>query len=48
SVYVDGAPERLFGQTVNVRIEKAFQNGMSGSIETTETTLTSNKKAQAA
>jgi len=33
---------------VNVRIEKAFQNGMSGTIETTETTLTPNKKAQAA
>lgn len=48
SVYVDGAPERLFGQTVNVKIEKAFQNGMSGTIETTETTLPSNKKAEAA
>lgn len=36
SVYVD-APERLFGETVDIRIEKAFQNGMSGSIVTTET-----------
>ncbi|MFN7113540.1 MAG: tRNA (N6-isopentenyl adenosine(37)-C2)-methylthiotransferase MiaB [Alphaproteobacteria bacterium] len=52
SVYVDDAPERLFGQTVNVRIEKAFQNGMSGTIDTTETVLTDtttpSKKAEAA
>ncbi len=39
SVYVD-APERLFGQTVDVKITAAFQNGMSGEVATTETTLT--------
>jgi tRNA-2-methylthio-N6-dimethylallyladenosine synthase len=39
SLYVD-APERLFGQTVDVRITAAFQNGMSGEIVTTETTST--------
>lgn len=38
SVYVD-APERLFGQTIDVKITHAFQNGMSGSIVTTEETL---------
>ena len=44
SVYVDDAPDRLFGQIVNVKIEKAFQNGMAGTIATTETTLTSDNK----
>ncbi len=38
SVFVDGN-ERLLNQTVDVRIEKAFQNGTSGSIVTTEETL---------
>jgi tRNA-2-methylthio-N6-dimethylallyladenosine synthase len=37
SVYVD-APERLFGQIVDVKITNAFQNGMAGEIITTETT----------
>lgn len=37
SVYVD-APERLFGQTVDVVIDNAFQNGMSGSVLIKETT----------
>lgn len=37
SVYAD-ANERLFGQTVNVKIDKALQNGLAGSIVTTETT----------
>jgi len=32
------ANERLFGQTVDVEIEKAHPNGLSGSIITTETT----------
>ncbi len=41
SVYLD-APARLFGQTVDVTITAAFQNGMSGEIETTETTLSQN------
>lgn len=36
SVYV-GANARLFGHTVDVSIEGAFQNGMSGRICTTET-----------
>ena len=31
SVYVD-APERLFGKTVDVKIEQAFQNGMAGRV----------------
>ncbi len=39
SLYVD-APERLFGQTVDVQITAAFQNGMRGEIVTTETTAT--------
>ena len=34
SVYVD-APERLFGQIVDVEITRAFQNGITGSIVTT-------------
>ena len=38
SVYVD-APERLFGQTVDIHIDKTFQNGMAGSVVTTEETL---------
>jgi hypothetical protein len=42
SVYVDGAPERLFGQTVNVKIEKGFQNGMSGTIDIIDTNDTPN------
>ncbi len=37
SVYVD-ANSRLFGTIVDVQIEKAFQNGLSGKIATTETT----------
>ena len=44
SVYVDGS-ERIFGQTLNVTITAAFQNGMSGDIETTETTLTTQNAA---
>ncbi len=48
SVYVDDAPDRLFGQVVNVKIEKAFQNGMAGTIDTTETPLTSHNKDKAA
>jgi tRNA-2-methylthio-N6-dimethylallyladenosine synthase len=47
SVYVD-AHERLFGHIVDVQIEKAFQNGMAGTIVTTETTSTSSKKREAA
>ncbi len=37
SVYVT-APERLYGEMIDVKIEKAFQNGMAGTIATTETT----------
>lgn len=37
SVYVT-APERLFGQMMDVTIEKAFQNGMAGTIQTTDVT----------
>lgn len=37
SVYAEAAP-RLFGQFVDVRIDKAFQNGLSGTISTVETT----------
>ncbi|MBI3442019.1 MAG: tRNA (N6-isopentenyl adenosine(37)-C2)-methylthiotransferase MiaB [Proteobacteria bacterium] len=40
SVYVD-APERLFGQIVDVRIDKASQNGTAGTIVTTEEVLSS-------
>ena len=47
SVYVD-APERLFGHTVDVKIEKAFQNGMSGTVVTGETTLATPDKKEAA
>ena len=37
SVYVT-APERLYGEMIDVKIEKAFQNGMAGTLATTETT----------
>jgi tRNA-2-methylthio-N6-dimethylallyladenosine synthase len=37
SVYAE-ANERLFGHTVDVRIDKALQNGLAGSIVTTEQT----------
>ncbi len=37
SVYVT-APERLYGEMIDVTIDKAFQNGMAGTIATTETT----------
>ena len=37
SVYVD-APERLFGQTIDVEITRAFQNGITGTIVTSEST----------
>ena len=47
SVYVD-APQRLFGQTVDIKIERAFQNGLSGTIVTTETVSTPSKKAATA
>jgi tRNA-2-methylthio-N6-dimethylallyladenosine synthase len=43
SVYVD-APEELFGQTVDVRIDRAFQNGITGTI----LSPTSNQKREAA
>ncbi|MBU6475636.1 MAG: tRNA (N6-isopentenyl adenosine(37)-C2)-methylthiotransferase MiaB [Alphaproteobacteria bacterium] len=38
SVYVD-ASERLFGEIVDVEIVRAFQNGLSGEIVTTEAAL---------
>ncbi len=48
SVYVT-APERLYGEMVDVTIEKAFQNGMAGTIATTETTTkTPSQKKEAA
>jgi tRNA-2-methylthio-N6-dimethylallyladenosine synthase len=48
SVYVD-ANERLYGETVDVRIERAFQNGITGTIVTTEETLTTpNQKRETA
>lgn len=48
SVYVT-APERLYGQMIDVTIEKAFQNGMAGTIATTEiTTKTPSQKKEAA
>jgi tRNA-2-methylthio-N6-dimethylallyladenosine synthase len=37
SVYVT-APERLFGEMMDVTIDKAFQNGMAGTIKTTDVT----------
>ena len=45
SVYVD-APERLFGQIVDVKITQAYQNGITGTIVTTET-LTKEKREAA-
>jgi tRNA-2-methylthio-N6-dimethylallyladenosine synthase len=51
SVYA-AAPERLYGEIIDVTIEKAFQNGMAGTIVTTETDTdthsTPNKKREAA
>jgi len=47
SVYA-GAPERLYGETVPVRIDRAFQNGMAGTIVTTEETSTSPQRKRAA
>ena len=47
SVYVD-APARLFGEIVNVTIKEAFQNGMSGTIHTSESETTPSKKREAA
>jgi tRNA-2-methylthio-N6-dimethylallyladenosine synthase len=44
SVYA-AAPERLFGATVDVKIERASQNGITGTIVTSEETL---KKREAA
>jgi len=46
SVYVE-ANERLFGSTLNVKIEKAFQNGLSGTIVTTESILTPSEREAA-
>ena len=46
SVYVD-APERLFGQTVDVEITRAFQNGITGTIVTTESTPQPEKREAA-
>lgn len=46
SVYVD-APERLFGQIVNVEITRAYQNGITGTIVTTEETSTREKREAA-
>jgi tRNA-2-methylthio-N6-dimethylallyladenosine synthase len=46
SVYVD-ANERLFGHTVDVRIERAHQNGMAGAIVTTEINSTPSKREAA-
>ncbi len=47
SVYVT-APDRLFGEMTDVTIEKAFQNGMSGTIVTTELQSTPSQKREAA
>jgi tRNA-2-methylthio-N6-dimethylallyladenosine synthase len=47
SVYV-AASERLYGQTVDVRIDDAFQNGMSGTIVTAETLSPASQKRDAA
>ena len=50
SIYVE-APNRLFGEILNVKINKATQNGLSGTIVTTEedsTTLSPNKERAAA
>ena len=42
SVYVD-APERLFGQTIDIEITRAYQNGITGTIVTTPETLIPNE-----
>jgi tRNA-2-methylthio-N6-dimethylallyladenosine synthase len=47
SVYVD-APPRLFGKIVDVRIDKATQNGTAGTIVTTEETLNPSHERTAA
>jgi len=50
SVYA-AAPERLYGEIIDVTIDKAFQNGMAGTIVTTETDnthSTPSKKREAA
>jgi len=47
SVYVV-APQRLIGEIVDVNIEKAFQNGMSGSIVTISADSTPSEKREAA
>jgi tRNA-2-methylthio-N6-dimethylallyladenosine synthase len=47
SVYVD-APQRLFGKIVDVRIDKATQNGTAGTIVTTEETLNPSHERTAA
>ena len=46
SVYVD-APERLFGQIIDVEINRAFQNGITGTIVTTESTPQPEKREAA-
>ncbi|MDE1151109.1 MAG: tRNA (N6-isopentenyl adenosine(37)-C2)-methylthiotransferase MiaB [Micavibrio sp.] len=47
SVYVI-APQRLLGEITDVNIEKAFQNGMSGSIVTISADSTPSEKREAA
>jgi len=48
SVYVT-APERLYGEILDVTIEKAFQNGMAGAITTIrEKNTTPSEKREAA
>ena len=44
SVYVN-APERLFGEIIDITIEKAFQNGMSGTVLQHDTTRTEREAA---
>jgi tRNA-2-methylthio-N6-dimethylallyladenosine synthase len=44
SVYVT-APERLFGEIIDITIDRAFQNGMSGTILQHETTSTEKREA---
>jgi tRNA-2-methylthio-N6-dimethylallyladenosine synthase len=46
SVYVS-APERLFGEIMDVTIDRAFQNGMSGTVLQQETTSTGKKREAA-
>jgi tRNA-2-methylthio-N6-dimethylallyladenosine synthase len=46
SVYVS-APERLFGEIMDITIDKAFQNGMSGTVLQQETTSTGKKREAA-